>query len=66
MNECIVERQKVLIWSENTYKQKRKPEWEEEGRSGDSSAGFPSSLPLSYDPSICSFVIGSYFSLVYL
>jgi len=35
MNICIVEGQKLLIWSENTYKQKKKPEWKGEGRSGD-------------------------------
>jgi hypothetical protein len=33
MNGCIAEMPKLLISSENTYKQKKKPEWEREGRS---------------------------------
>jgi hypothetical protein len=33
IDEYIVEMQKLLIWSNNTYKQMKKPEWEEEGRS---------------------------------
>jgi hypothetical protein len=35
MDKCITERPKLLIWFKNTYKQKKKPEWEGEGRSGD-------------------------------
>jgi len=33
MNGCIAKMPKLLIWSENTYKQKKKPKWEREGRS---------------------------------
>jgi hypothetical protein len=32
MKGCIVEMLKLLTWSENTYKQKKKLEWEEDGR----------------------------------
>jgi len=28
MDECIAEMSKLMIWSNNTYKQKKKPEWE--------------------------------------
>jgi hypothetical protein len=35
MDECIAEMPKLLIWSENTYKQKKKPKWEGEDRSGE-------------------------------
>jgi hypothetical protein len=38
MNGCIAESPKLLIWLENTYKQKKiKPKWEEEreSRSGE-------------------------------
>jgi hypothetical protein len=35
MDGCIAKRSKLLIWLENTYKQKKKPKWEEEGRSGE-------------------------------
>jgi hypothetical protein len=31
MDRCIEERPKLLIWSKNTYKQKKKPELEGEG-----------------------------------
>jgi hypothetical protein len=34
MDRYIAERPKILIWSENTYKQKKKLEWEG-GRSGE-------------------------------
>jgi hypothetical protein len=29
MDECIVELSKLLIWSDNTCKQKKKSEWEQ-------------------------------------
>jgi hypothetical protein len=35
MKGCIVEMLKLLTWSENTYKQKKKLEWEEDGRNGE-------------------------------
>jgi hypothetical protein len=33
MDGCISEMPKLLIWSENTFKEKKKLEWEGEGRS---------------------------------
>jgi hypothetical protein len=33
MDGCITEMPKLLIWLENTYKQKKKQEWKGEGRS---------------------------------
>jgi hypothetical protein len=33
MNGCIAERPKLLMWLENTFKQKKKPEYERDGRS---------------------------------
>jgi hypothetical protein len=32
MDGCIAEMSKLLIRSENTYKQKKKPKWKEEDR----------------------------------
>jgi hypothetical protein len=34
MDECIAERPKLLISLKNTYKQKKKLEWDGDGRSG--------------------------------
>jgi hypothetical protein len=34
MDGCIAEMSKLLIWSDNTYKQKKKPECDGEGRTG--------------------------------
>jgi hypothetical protein len=47
MDECIVEMLKLLIWLEDTCKQKKKSEWDGKGKSGEGEGEEADLLPPS-------------------